>query len=229
MSNIGKPIRELWLEKTYGRKLLSTKSKINMFYGDLIENAILVLLRASGCTVEGVDKKVELQVNGVTVKGEMDAIIDDAYWDIKSASKYSFTHKFTDFNTLVENDDFGYVPQNEGYARAEGIPNGGWIVFNKEDGRIKVVEAPERYEPAYEKIKETVKFFTMKNPEVPPCPGIEEETWYGKKTGRIKLNDTCRFCDYKEECHPGIQYRPTLIDKSKSKDYVWYIKVNEGE
>lgn len=228
MSNIGKPIRELWLDKTYGRVSLDPYTKVKMIYGDIIENLGVFLLRASGCAIDSIDKKVELNVVGEVISGELDIVVGGKYYDIKSASKYSYNSKFTDFQRLCENDDFGYIAQNEGYARADNIPNGGWLVFNKETGEFKIVEAPNRYEPAYEQIKQTVTFFKKDN-KPPNCPGVEEESFYKKKTGRIIIGSKCLYCDHKQKCHPEAIYRPSMVSQAKNTPYVWYLKLNEGE
>lgn len=45
-------------------------------------------------------------------------VMDGAIDDVKSASPWSYTHKFVDADTLHKGDSFGYIPQLIGYSEA---------------------------------------------------------------------------------------------------------------
>ena len=81
-----------------------------------------------------------------TLSGRLDVEIDNKVWDIKSASPYSFEHKFGEkggFNEVVNNDSFGYASQGFLYSESLEKPFGGWIAINKSTGEWTVCEAPE--------------------------------------------------------------------------------------
>ena len=60
------------------------------------------------------------------IKGTLDVIIDEngtkKVWDIKSASPYSFDHKFGNgYDKIKEDDAFGYIVQASVYE-ANNLP-----------------------------------------------------------------------------------------------------------
>ena len=64
----------------------------------------------------------------------MDVKINNKVWDIKSASPWSFTNKFSEdgggFESLKKDDAFGYIGQGYMYGIADKSDFGGWIVIN---------------------------------------------------------------------------------------------------
>ena len=187
MSNIGHKLRKLMLDKKYGRKPLSGPDKVKMTYGYLCESLLVFLLKASGVQVTEEQGEVDLDVKfsdekTLNVKGSFDFVIGDKIWDAKSASKFSFENKFVDFNSLQAADDFGYIGQAIGYSLAHKKKFGGWIVINKADGAIKVIEIPDdKYRELCAKylkeFKHKIKTID-EDGEMPPCDGVVKETFY---------------------------------------------------
>jgi len=232
MSNIGKDLRQLHMDKLYGEDLKSPEFKLLVTYGDIIEAMITVLLKASGVDIVGESGKVELDILGETIKGEYDHIYKDQLTgenyliDIKSCSPHSFEHKFKDYESFKEEDSFGYRLQGWGYNAAKKDVDSscfkGLFVVNKVSGEFKFLEVEDERQEALKDITKVVDHFKNDRP-LPPCPGVKEETWYGKKTGEKVIacgtGEPCQFCPRKDKCHPEAEYR--LGEKGKTKK--WFL------
>lgn len=239
MSNIGRPLRQLMLEQKYGKGKPNPDFLLKMLFGDLYESLVLYLLKASGLEVteEGTEVRtlIKTKKGPVNLDGTLDIGLkvngEDGIYDVKSASPYSFANKFDVSSLLAGDDSFGYVDQLFGYAAARNKKAKGWIVIDKSSGAIKVVDIPENlHDELIEKSKETIKnkvCHIVEGGEIPECKGAVPEKFYGKTTGNIVLNSSCRFCDHKDKCHPGIQYMPSISSKAKDPKWEWYVKIKE--
>lgn len=230
MSNIGLPLRQLCLQQQYGR-ISDSKFTISGFYGTMLEHFTLFLLRSSGINVQDTNKKTMLRVGTHKIQGELDLIIDGAVWDVKSASNYSYDVKFDSYKSLEESDSFGYLGQLFGYAMAEELPVGGWIVINKSKGLLKVVPVPISIQKAYkqrymEEFAYKIDYLKEKR-EPPACTGVIKETFYGKDTGNLILNRECGWCNYKDHCHPDLIHCEDLNSKAKTKSFKHYVKIKK--
>lgn len=226
MSNIGRDTRQLMLEKKYGKVKAEPEFLFKMLTGDIQEHVLVYILKSAG---------VELEVGGTTsiivderkIDGTWDLKIkvDNKIYDVKTASEWSFKNKFVDYETLVEDDSFGYIDQLIGYCEGEKCEPGGWIVLNKSTGQFKVIEYPKKMADIRDSFftRVSAKLKVIFSGEMPPCQGIEEETYYSKPTGRKIIGRKCMFCDHKRMCHP----RATLEDSKSSRAYikprVWYV------
>lgn len=230
MSNIGLPLRQLCLQRDYGREFSPTFT-LSGFYGTMLEHFTLFLLRASGVNVQEVNKKTELKIGDFRLRGELDLIIDGAVWDVKSASPYSYDNKFKSYEHIKEDDPFGYVGQLYGYSMAENLPAGGWIVINKAKGLIKVIPVPIE-------VQKTTKQYYLRdfqktidhvvgNMPAPPCTGVVKEYFRSKETGNSILNRDCEFCPYKTRCHPTVKCLPSLVSSAIDKPTRYYVNINE--
>lgn len=236
MSNIGKPLRQLMLEKEHGREPMDSTMRLRMTYGYIWESFLVFLLRAAGLKLE-TDKFVALNVaydtdRTTTINGKLDLKIDGEIYDTKSASSYSYNNKFASFDSLRASDDFGYVGQALGYSIADKSHFGGWIVIDKNDGRIKVVEVPkEGYrELAREHLddfKHKIKTLNTEGAAMPSCPGVIAETFRRAPTGNLILNKSCEYCSCKYKCHPELQYKESLTGEAKTKAWKYYVKISE--
>ena len=193
MSNIGRPARQLWYEQNLPSET-STPSpslQIKFLYGHILEEILLMLVRASGHEVT--DEQKEVDVRGV--KGHIDCKIDGEVVDIKTASKFSF-NKFHE-GRLREDDPFGYMSQLAGYEEAENSSEGGFLVINKESGELCLYRPEELDKPnintQIQSIKKSLKLAT-------PPPRCYESVPEGKK-GNMKLHRSCVYCPYKHECY----------------------------
>ena len=193
MSNVGRPARQLWYEQNLPSEtsVPSPSLQIKFLYGHILEEILLMLVRASGHKVT--DEQKEVDVRGV--KGHIDCKIDGEVVDVKTASKFSF-NKFAE-GRLREDDPFGYMSQLAGYEEAENSSKGGFLVINKESGELCLYRPEELDKPnittQIQSIKKSLKLAT-------PPPRCYESVPEGKK-GNMKLHRSCVYCPYKHECY----------------------------
>ena len=192
MSNIGKPARQLWFEKN--KPLDSAKpsaaTQMKFLYGHLLEEILLMIVRAAGHTVT--DEQKEVDLNGI--KGHMDCKIDGEVVDIKTASKFAFS-KFKNGN-LHDDDPFGYIPQLAAYEKAEDTGKGGFLVINKEGGDICLHKPDDLSKPNMNTLVSNMTKALDSTVMPPICYTPVEE---GKK-GNMKIHRNCVYCPYKFEC-----------------------------
>jgi len=234
MSNIGRPLCQLQMEakgikgdgQPYNNKMRNT-------FGDLIEALAIFVLKSAGVKIDSEQKQVEYKFDKENISGRLDVEIDNKVWDIKSASPYSFEHKFGEkggFNEVVDNDSFGYASQGFLYAESEKKPFGGWIAINKSTGEWAVCETPQVQDQYRDRfIKQATDNYKALKDKVPfkKCFDDVEETFRGKPTGNRVLDRVCSFCPYKVPCWgSGLQYLPQQQSKGKNPKWVWYTQVN---
>ena len=222
MSNVGRPTCQLWFDKNQPEKALPkpTTFVMNMMLGDIVESVFKALLTEAGVSYED-NSKVTLKLEDDEISGEYDLVIDDAVDDVKSASDWSYRNKFASYETLAQGDSFGYVSQLAGYARAADKKAGGWWVVNKANGEFKYVKANIHLDEEISKIQNTVD--VIKDNTFKRCFEPVPETWRGKETGNMVLNDNCRFCSYKYACFPTLQEKPAKYSQAKEPRMVSYV------
>ena len=229
MSNIGRPTCQLWFEKNKPETALPkpTTFVMNMMLGDIVEAVFKGLLTESGVDFDDTDK-VTLKVgdsNDTRVSGSYDLIMGGAVDDIKSASDWSYKNKFESYDTLKKSDPFGYVGQLAGYAQASDKRAGGWWVVNKANGSFKYVPAAIDMRKELTKLKETVE--KVNENKFERCFEAVPETYRGKPSGNMVLNDNCRFCDYRFECWPNMQELPSKVSQAREPKTVAYVELQE--
>ena len=229
MSNIGRPTCQLWFEKNKPETALPkpTTFVMNMMLGDIVEAVFKGLLTESGVDFDDTDK-VTLKVgdsNDTRVSGSYDLIMGGAVDDIKSASDWSYRKKFESYNTLKKSDPFGYIGQLAGYAQASDKRAGGWWVVNKANGDFKYVPAAIDMRKELTKLKETVE--KVNENKFERCFEAVPETYRGKPSGNMVLNDNCRFCDYRFECWPNMQELPSKVSQAREPKMVAYVELQE--
>ena len=229
MSNIGRPTCQLWFEKNKPETALPkpTTFVMNMMLGDIVEAVFKGLLTESGVDFDDTDK-VTLKVgdsNDTRVSGSYDLIMGGAVDDIKSASDWSYRNKFESYDTLKKSDPFGYVGQLAGYAQASDKRAGGWWVVNKANGSFKYVPAAIDMRKELTKLKETVE--KVNENKFERCFEAVPETYRGKPSGNMVLNDNCRFCDYRFECWPNMQELPSKVSQAREPKMVAYVELQE--
>ena len=233
MSNIGKPLCQLQMEKNGAEaEPMPYNAKMRNLFGDLIEASAITIMKASGIEVKDVQKKVSHKFKNSEISGTMDVKINNKIWDIKSASPYSFTNKFGEgggFDALKQDDAFGYIAQGYMYGEADKTEFGGWIVINKSTGEWCTTEVPPEDSSKKEtitKVEDNIKTLESGG-DFKRCFSDTEETFYKKPTGNRVLNISCSFCPYKRPCWGSkIQYLPQQQSKSKNPKWVWYTEVN---
>ena len=247
MSNIGKPICQLWHEVNGSPKeKLDAHVRIKFLFGDIIEALIIYLAKEAGHKVT--DEQKEVKVDGIT--GHMDCKIDGVTIDVKSTTKFGI--KDFQNGTLAMNDGFGYVDQVKAYAHAEGETKFGWLAMCKQNGTLAVLtyDLKDKNNPMYkhysgdieERVKHVKKLVEL--PDRPSRCSSHIETFYGQqedgKSGNLKLSTGCSYCKYKKHCYPevrgwytsgGPKFLTTVINIPKNKHGVpqQEINLNIGE
>ena len=223
MSNVGRPTCQLWYEKNKPEVALPmpTTFIMNMMLGDIVEAVFKGLLREAGVRYEE-PEHVTLELDGTSVNGTYDIVIDGAVDDVKSASHWSYTNKFESYDKLASGDGFGYVGQLAGYAKASGKDVGGWWVVNKANGQFKYVPASGLdLDTEIAKIQATAD--AVKENKFEKCFQPVPETFRGKETGNKVLNDGCRFCSFRMDCWDNLTERPAVMSKAKVPPITSYI------
>lgn len=232
MSNVGRPSCQLQMEAAGEQRSRNPYNHvIKMLLGDATEAIMEVVLRAAGLNITGGKNQVEMDIEGVKVKGENDIEIDNKVFDTKSSSPWAFTNKWTDFEGLRNDDPFGYVSQLVGYSLAQGKEPGGWIVVNKATGEVKIIEV-QMPESVVDETVSTMKTNVLKVSTKAPfekCFEPETEKFRGKPTGSLRLSMTCSFCPYLNKCWPEAVYKPQTGSQAQSPKYFWYAKYNGSE
>tara|TARA_R110000868_G_scaffold135430_6_gene347947 strand:+ start:304 stop:1179 length:876 start_codon:yes stop_codon:yes gene_type:complete len=225
MSNAGRAKCQLWFQKNHPEKANKPSYDfiMKMLLGDVIEVLALLLMRGAGIPIESYHGKVTLDLDGSeSINGEYDVVIDGKVWDIKSSSPFAFEHKFKDFETVRADDSFGYMAQGFGYAKASGMPFGGWIVINKSTGEWKFVEADNNYSEEYtEVIQDTVDYIATDG-GFERCYEDIDETFRKVPTGNKYIAKNCMYCDFKFSCWPTLQYRRVAASQAKNKPWRYY-------
>ena len=236
MSNIGRPLCQLQMEKKYATDSTvgyadNYNTKLRNLYGDIIEAVVVMLLRVVKVNIQGVQGKVKLKTKYFDIKGTYDIIIDDKVYDIKSASSFSFRNKFGQgFQSIANDDVFGYLPQGYLYAQSLKKNFGGWIVINKETGEMLITEPPqEDYKFKREALKRAntnIKAL-MKDKPFERQFELKNEKFGRNETGNKVLGTVCSYCQYKHKCWgDDIQYLPQQQSKSANPTYYWYVELN---
>ena len=243
MSGLGRHLCQQILERDGHKEELPYNAPLRFWFGDLSEAMLMCIMREAGIDIVDFQKEVELEIAGHKIRGTLDVIIRDEFgvekvWDIKSASDWAFKHKFGfgGYDSIKEDDPFGYVMQGYLYATAMNMPFGGWIVINKSGGQIAVVDAPEwqdedrvRYMADAE---ERVKFLTdPKSKPFKPFPD-EFETYRDGglvRTGNKLMPKPCGFCGHKLHCWPKAEIHGKVTSKAKFPPLVWYTRLKKRE
>jgi hypothetical protein len=236
MSNIGRPLCQLQMEKKYATDSTvgyadNYNTKLRNLYGDIIEAVIVMLLRVVKVNIQGVQGKVKLKTKYFDIKGTYDIIIDDKVYDIKSASSFSFRNKFGQgFQSIANDDVFGYLPQGYLYAQSLKKNFGGWIVINKETGEMLITEPPQEdskfKREALKRANTNIKAL-MKDEPFERQFELKNEKFGRNETGNKVLGTVCSYCQYKHKCWgDDIQYLPQQQSKSANPTYYWYVELN---
>ena len=236
MSNVGRPLCQLQMEKKYSTDSTvgyadNYNTKLRNLYGDIIEAVIVMLLKTVKAKIEGIQGKVKLKTKYFDIKGTYDIIIDDRVYDIKSASSFSFRNKFSQgFQSMANDDVFGYLPQGYLYAESLNKKFGGWIVINKETGEMLVTEPPhddEDYKKdALARANNNIKALMEDKPFERQFE-LKNEKFGRNETGNKILGTVCSYCQYKHKCWgEEIQYLPQQQSKSANPSYHWYVELN---
>ena len=228
MSNIGRPSCQLWFEKNRPETALPkpTTFVMMMMIGDIVESVFKGLLTEAKIDYKDSDTVTLKLDDDTSISGSYDLVVDGAVDDIKSASDWSYKHKFDSYESLASGDSFGYVGQLAGYAKASGYRAGGWWVINKANGQFKYVPARIDMDKELDKVKESIKAIESK--ELVRCFEPEPETFRGKPTGNMVLNKNCTFCSYRQSCWETLKELPAQMSQAKEPKIVQYISLKSA-
>ena len=239
MSGLGRPLCQQQLEKQGLKQDVAYNDVIRFLIGDLVEAAAILVMKAAGVNVQQEQGQCSLELDGQTVNGTLDVIIDDKVWDIKSTSPWSFENKFSGrggYDAIKEDDPFGYIMQGFLYSESQGLPFGGWIAINKSSGEWDFVEAPDNQDEdretylkeAAQRVRAIVNDAKFK---IPFTSLPETYTYKGVKyeTGNRLVPKTCTFCSFKENCWKSAEYHPKITSKAKNPPMTWYTKLVKKE
>lgn len=206
LSSIGTPCkRKLWyrINEPNAAEPLGADMLLKFFFGDMIEELVLAIVKASGHSVAG--EQTRMNVHGI--RGHRDCVIDGMTVDVKSASPYSFK-KFAEGN-LRNDDPFGYISQLSSYVYAgQSDP----LVTNKTEGAFLVIDKVNGYicldkydfteelktkEEEMLAAKELVAG-TIPEDRIPPVP-------FSKTSPNTKLAMSCGFCEFRKTCWPEVR------------------------
>ncbi len=235
MSGLGRPLCQQQLEKQGLKQDVAYNDIIRFLIGDLVEATAILVMKAAGVNVQQEQGQCSLELDGHTVNGTLDVIIDDKVWDIKSTSPWSFENKFSGrggYDAIKEDDPFGYIMQGFLYSESQGLPFGGWVAINKSSGEWDFVEAPDNQDEdretylkeAAQRVRDIVNDAKFK---IPFTSLPETYTYKGVKyeTGNRLMPKTCTFCSFKEHCWKSAEYHPKITSKAKNPPMTWYTKL----
>ncbi len=229
-SNLGRPHCQLVAEKEgWPREPNSYDFAMKMFIGDMVEAAVVSILRASGVGFEH-RIKVEGEIFGKRLVGEADLLIDGKLYDVKSMSKWAFDHKLGTVKDFVgDGDPFGYLGQAFLYAELAGKPFGGWICVCKEDGRWAVLEITDSEYNGFRDDALRILAANIKAVDNPFARAFtdEAETFRKVPTGNRVLKYTCGMCAYKWKCWPALKQLPALASEAKNPSLTYYTEIDK--
>jgi len=236
MSGLGRPLCQQIQGRDGKDEEMSYNAILRFLIGDLVECAVMAILKGSGVKIVEAQGKCDLTIASEEVQGTLDLVIEDEVdgvkvWDVKSASPYSFKQKFgKGYEGMKEDDPFGYLMQGHLYAESKGLDFGGWIVVDKSSGEIEFVQAPQdqaedraQYlEQAHNTVEALMSNFKFKKP--PMEPEDEYYTLQGNRvpTGNKLLNKSCTFCGYRKDCWPKAVQHEKVTSRARSKPLTWY-------
>jgi hypothetical protein len=167
MSNVGRPLCQLQMAAKGAKPSRKPYNfKMQMMIGDAVDALTITLLKIAGVNITSMNDEVQLSVAGAVINGTHDIEIENKVFDIKTCSKWAFDNEWSQgYEHLKTHDDFGYVGQLIGYAKAKCKEPGGWIVICKSTGRVKVVlcdVSQEEADGVEQKIAATVNAINSK-------------------------------------------------------------------
>lgn len=205
--------RKLWYKRHESDKgkPLPPSAKFKFMYGDVIEELLLVLAAEAGHTVTHTQERAYLKAGGwgqSVVTGKMDAIIDGHVVDVKSMSSFSF-QKYVAEGLTSSNDSFGYRWQLAFYhwfAVQEGIvdPDSTPYILgaDKQLGHIALIPC-QPLPTDVDVIKRAAVMAEMVKAKEEPARAFTPVP--EGKSGNMKLDVNCAYCDFHHICWPGLR------------------------
>lgn len=207
LSSVGKPcLRQLWYQNNTPElaEPLPAAAKIKFFFGDVLEELVLLFAREAGHKVDHEQKEVHLE----GIAGHTDGVVDGRVCDIKSASTRSF-EKFQQ-GTLHEQDDFGYLAQLDGYSNSDLVDlpevtdkkNKSFIAIDKQLGHMCLATYP--IAPKEEIVEKIRKAKAAVSQSTPPERAFKDKKQTDTSPNMV-LDVACSYCPYKWVCWPNLR------------------------
>lgn len=202
-SDLGKKCRrQQWYqfnEPHHGEKLTGN-TKFKFLYGNILEEAVLYMAEEAGHEVSHQQFTVEHKVDDWTIRGRIDAIIDDVLVDVKSTSSFGFKRYKTGIDAT--NDSFGYLEQL-GFYSAFGDygvtpTDQGFVWIDKQNGHIKYTSAAVKSATQLDALARDISDAVEQVSEA-AVPKAFAPAPYGK-SGNEALPMSCSYCAFKRHC-----------------------------
>ena len=188
----GEPLK-MWCRKNYPdiQEEFNPELRMTFWQGHVIEAMLIALLKLSGHPITGEQERVYLHDEEIPdpIRGRMDITTviagTEGVVDIKTAHTESFESKWRSHDSLTLEDKYGYNAQGGAYELASGKPFLGWLVFNKDNSRLRFVEAdkPGQLVSSLSKALGNVEQAYKARPTLPE----EYEYYLGEPTGNIRV------------------------------------------
>ena len=179
-------------------------TKFKFLYGNILEEAALYMAEEAGhkVTYQQEPVKLELLNDDWQVSGRIDAVIDGVLVDVKSTSSFGYK-KYSKEGLNATNDSFGYLWQLGYYhnfmpTTDRNPDEAGFLWIDKQNGHLLyqdvTPELPSESE-LHHRISDKIKIIdNEKEPERTFLPVPEG------KSGNMKLDTKCSYCDFKKHC-----------------------------
>jgi len=194
LSSLGRGNRYLWysVRDTIPKEELRPETRLKFLFGDVIELLYIALIELAGHEVS--HEQEEVEINGI--KGHIDCLVDGKLVDIKSTSTFSFAKFDKETLHMPDKDPFGYYAQLSAYAFATGYEPAGWLVMDKQLGKLCFSPVHEEHLPDMEERVDKIKDVVAQPGEPAPCAYPVPDG----KSGNQKLPTVCSYCPYKFHC-----------------------------
>ena len=177
-------------------------TKFKFLYGNILEEAVLYMAEEAGHKVQYQQERVEYDHDGEwKVSGRIDAVIDGVLVDVKTTSSYGYK-KYEKEGLTSANDSFGYLYQL-GFYRHFGAFNmfddeAGFLWIDKQNGHILYSNVTPNLPSKQDVIMRTktkIKAATAIEEPLRQFSPVPEG-----KSGNMKLDVKCSYCDFKKHC-----------------------------
>lgn len=206
MSEIGTPcLKQLWykVHKPELAEPMQGNTLLKFLYGDLIEETVLCLAKASGHKVEMEQYPVQIKQGGWKINGRIDAVIDGVLVDVKSCSPFGFKKFKEGLND--DNDSFGYRMQLESYQHAgQTTPTllsltyatpMGFVAVDKQNGSVHYSKHEKRL-----MVSTRIRSIVEAVDSPTNTKYLRYDAVADGKSGNLKLPTVCSYCAFKQPC-----------------------------
>ena len=216
LSSLGKCIKQQAFNVLdYPKKPLNARAKMTFLFGDVVEAIVVALAKSSGVNLHSEQKEVDFY----GVKGHIDGIIDDdTLFECKSMSPFGYDRFI---RNGIDNQG-GYISQCQAYMHGLGLKQACLVVVNKATGHIaeQIIKPNQSYIDNLISNIDTISSLREGNITLDQLPRIDtiEETYYKKKTGNLKLDWRCSYCDYIDYC-----WKDEIVLAFKNGKPIYYV------